>query len=341
MLKLCHKSKGSDQMDSPARVAQIFYKMLNGTHINLDEAANEYKKSKRTIKRDMTIIHRVVPKNSFRHDLKTDDYYLLQGDVLPFEQAFAIMKVLLGTRAFGKTEMAAIGQSLTSLVATKNQKDMTDMLSALKGGSYLPVNHDNNLIDRIQKLNQAIKQHRPIKFTYRDSNSKGHSYKENVGVPISLYFANYYFYVIIYRENSDDEKGNGITYVYRLDRFEKIKVMPRKQLEIPDDKRTDEESIRNKSYLLNSGNIISYEFIYRGYYPAALDQLPNSKVKKDAEGEIIKTADGGVIIYGRMFFNGAKMWVHGQGNKVTVKAPQSLITAVKDELQETLNSYQK
>lgn len=341
MIYLPHNQKGSDLMDSNNRIMQLFFRMANGESINLSNAMKEYHISERTFKRDMTTIHRSLPENSyeFYHDLKTDNYFLNQKDILSFDETYAIMKVLLGTRAFRKQEMKSIGENLAKLVNTHDQDEITDLLTALKGGSYLPVNKDNNLINRINFFHEAIKRQRPISFNYQDSNPKGHSYKVNTGIPLSIYFANYYFYVIIYRENPDDEKNNGITYVYRLDRFSNLKMHTRKQLTVPDDKRTDEASIRNKSYLMNSGSIISYEFIYRGYYPAALDQLPNSKVKKDSEGEVIKTADGGVTIYGQMFFNGAKMWVQGQGNKVTVKAPQSLITAIKDELQSALDNY--
>ncbi|MGQ2375505.1 helix-turn-helix transcriptional regulator [Companilactobacillus zhachilii] len=343
MIYLHYNQKGSDLMDSNTRIMQLFFRMANGESINLSTAMKEYHISERTFKRNMTTIHRALPEKSyeFHHDLKTDNYFLNQKDILSFDETYAIMKILLGTRAFGKQEMNSIGKNLVELVDTHKQADINNLLSALKGGSYLPVNKDNNLINRIGFFREAIEKQHPISFDYRDSNPKGHSYKRNIGIPLSLYFANYYFYVIIYRENPEDEKNNGKTYVYRLDRFSNPKMHPRKQLTVPDDKRTDEASIRNKSYLMNSGSIISYEFIYRGYYPAALDQLPNSRVKKDSEGEIVKTADGGVIIYGQMFFNGAKMWVQGQGSKVTVKAPQSLITAIKDELQETLNGYEK
>jgi len=330
-------------MDSATRITNTLFKMINGERIDMQANMALYDRGKRTIQRDMTAIRRTIKPSTifkFHHDTKEDVYYLTHGDFLPFEEVLAIMKVLIGSRAFGKTELSKISTSLASFVSLDRQKDIDDMLTALKNGSYLPVNRDNDLVDRIKKFHDIINKKKAISFTYRDSNPAGHSNKTRVGLPLSLYFSGNHFYVIMYRLNSDKIKDidDGITYVYRLDRFLDVTVK-RKTFEVPRGKYEDEESIRNKSYRLNSGSAISYEFNYRGYYPAALDQLPNSKIKRTESGKIFKNPDGSVVVYGNMFFNGAKMWVLGQGNLVTVKSPQSLIAAVKKELQETLDGY--
>ncbi|WP_338217141.1 helix-turn-helix transcriptional regulator [Companilactobacillus muriivasis] len=330
-------------MDSNTRIANTFARMLRGERIDMQKNMVLYNCGDRSIQRDMEIIHHIIKPSEyfdFHHNTKDDIYYLTQNDFLNFEEVLTIMKVLIGSRAFGKEELNEISNSLSALVSDNHKKEIKDMMTALKTGGYLPVNQDNDLVDRVKKFHDIISKKKAITFTYRDSNPAGHSNKIRVGLPLSLYFSGNYFYVIMYRLNSDKIKNidDGITYVYRLDRFLDVTVK-RKTFEVPRGKYEDEESIRNKSYRLNSGSAISYEFNYRGYYPAALDQLPNSKVKRTESGKIFKNPDGSVVVYGNMFFNGAKMWVLGQGNLVTVKSPQSLIAAVKKELQETLDGY--
>jgi len=330
-------------MDSTTRIANIFARMLRGERIYTQKTMVQYSYKKRSVERDMAIIHHIIKPSeyfNFHHDTHDDIYYLTQNDFLNFEEVLTIMKVLIGSRAFGKKELNEISDSLSALVSDNHKKDIDDIMTALKTGGYLPVNQDNDLVDRVKKFHDIIRKKQAITFTYRDSNPAGHSHKIRVGLPLSLYFSGNYFYVIMYRLNSDkiENIDDGITYVYRLDRFLNVTVK-RKTFAVPQEKYEDEESIRNKSYRLNSGSAISYEFNYRGYYPAALDQLPNSKVKRTESGKIFKNPDGSVVISGNMFFNGAKMWVLGQGNLVTVKSPQSLIAAVKKELRETLDGY--
>ncbi|MFC6175300.1 helix-turn-helix transcriptional regulator [Companilactobacillus huachuanensis] len=330
-------------MDSNVRISNTLFKMICGGKIDTRENATLYSCDSRSIRRDMTTIHRIIKTTDhlkFHHDTKSDIYYLTHNDFLPFEEILAIMKVLIGSRAFGKTELNKISGSLAEFVSSEHQEEINNMMTSLKTGGYLPVNQDNDLIDRVKKFQDIIQNKKAISFNYRDSNPAGHSHKTRIGLPLSLYFSGNYFYVIMYRLNSEKMENfdDGITYVYRLDRFQSITVK-RKSFEVPREKFEDEESIRNKSYRLNSGSAISYEFNYRGYYPAALDQLPNSKIKRTESGKIFKNPDGSVVISGNMFFNGAKMWVLSQGNLVTVKSPQTLIAAVKKELQETLDGY--
>ncbi|ALB29514.1 WYL domain-containing protein [Companilactobacillus heilongjiangensis] len=330
-------------MDSNTRIANTFARMLRGEKIYTQKNMVQYNCGKRSVERDMAIIHQIIKPSDyfdFHHDTKDNIYYLTQNDFFNFEETLTIMKVLIGSRAFGKKELNEISNSLSALISDNHKKEINDMMTALKTGGYLPVNQDNDLVKRVKKFHNIIRKKKAISFTYRDSNPAGHSNKTRVGLPLSLYFSGNYFYVIMYRLNSDKIKDidDGITYVYRLDRFLDVTVK-RKTFEVPRGKYEDEESIRNKSYRLNSGSAISYEFNYRGYYPAALDQLPNSKIKRTESGKIFKNPDGSVVVYGNMFFNGAKMWVLGQGNLVTVKSPQSLIAAVKKELQETLDGY--
>ncbi|KRN99431.1 helix-turn-helix transcriptional regulator [Companilactobacillus kimchiensis] len=327
-----------DHIKSNPRITKIFAHMLQFERMNLTTTSEKFSTSKRTIQRDMQTIHNNVNKMdhyNFHHDIESDDYFLTQNDLVSFNEIFAILKILIGSRAFGKEELAMIGDSLASVVATEKQPIVSKMLTTLND-SYLPVNNSNHLIELVKKFSEWVNNQTTISFYYINSNPKGHSKDESVGIPLSLYFANNYFYVTMYREKTHSDGGK--TFVYRLDRFRDPRPKV-KGIKVPRDKWIDEESIRTNTYLLTSGSNINYSLIYRGYPQTALDQLPHSKVKKNSNGQIEHDSDHGVKISGKMNLNGLKLWVLSQGSLVTVLSPNSLIEAVKNDLQKTLDLY--
>ncbi|WP_164505096.1 WYL domain-containing protein [Companilactobacillus hulinensis] len=50
--------------------------------------------------------------------------------------------------------------------------------------------------------------------------------------------------------------------------------------------------------------------------------------------------DNGSLIEGNAYAQGLLLWIMGQGSRVRVKSPASLVKDVKDELQKTLKYYE-
>jgi len=326
--------------NSNKRITEIMLQLMEGDKINLNEMVEKYAVSKRTIQRDISTI-----KNNFKdsenfeylHDTVSQEYYLKKNGEIPFEEILAIMKVLIGTRAFSKAELRDISDDLLLTVGSDDQKIIKKTLTTIRSG-YQPISKTDHLIQDVLKFNKFIDEQTTIEFSYQSSDVTRKKSRQHEGVPLSLYFADHYFYVAMYIVKSENAAETG-TYVYRIDRFDDNINVIGKKIKVPRELWEDEDTIRDKTFLLNSGDKISYVFSYRGYPQVALDQLPGSKLKLAADGTTYRDKSGGVIVEGSLSFNGAFMWVMGQGDKVTVKAPQSLIKEVTGKLRSALDNY--
>jgi len=326
------------KINSNARIIEIMMRMIDGDKISEDEIIEKYQISSRTVKRDMSLIKNNYADSEdfqYHHDTLAKNYFLERKGLIPVAEIFAIIKVLIGTRAFSKSELRDIADDLLMTVGTNEEPIINKALTTIRSG-YHPISKSDHLIQDIMKFNNFILDQKTIRFSYLSSDVKGVAPKVHKGVPLSLYFSNHYFYVVIYVVKEGEVAGD--TYVYRIDRFKDI-MSTDHSIQVPRDKWEDEDTIRSKTYLLNSGSKISYQFLYRGYPQAALDQLPGSKLKRASDGSIYHAKDGGVVLEGELSFNGAVMWVLGQGDLVTVLAPNSLIKKVMEQLQGTLNRY--
>ncbi len=333
---MAKKEKGS----SNKRITETVMRMIRGDKFTKDEYIEKTGVSYRTFVRDMDIVKSNFKDSEnfkYHYDRVTKSYFLERKSSIPVEEVFAIIKVLIGTRAFSKAELRDITDDLLLTVGVNEEPIIDKALTTIRSG-YHSVSTSDHLIQDIMKFNNFILDQKTIHFAYLSSDVKGVSPKTHKGVPLSLYFSNHYFYVVMYIVKDGETKGD--TYVYRIDRFTDIMSTDR-SIQVPRDKWEDEDTMRSKTYLLNSGSNISYQFIYRGYPQAALDQLPGSKLKHATDGSIFHAKDGGVVLEGNLSFNGAVMWVLGQGDLVTVLAPNSLIEKVIEKLQETLNRYLK
>lgn len=332
------------KVDSNERITQIMIRMLEGEEINLFDVMAEYKVSKRTIQRDASKIKRSLRKYHFNFDLKHDTeneiYVLKRTQTKDDKEIFALMKLLLGTRAFGKDELEQVTDILEKSVGINDLPSVNKMLRTFRA-NYSPINdHPRiNLIALLWKLNDCIEKQKAIQFDYAntDPERKNHS-KSHIGVPLSLYFDSHFFYAVIYTTESGDKVVND-TRLYRLDRFVDLPVVKRSKIKVPRQNIMNEKSMRDRTFALSSGEIISYVFEYKGYFETALNQLPNAIIKRDANNQIIRNKDGWMTIEGRISQNGAYAWVMSQGKNVRVKYPESLIKRVKADLQATLNNY--
>lgn len=343
-------------MESNARITKLFARLLKSEKLNLNDIMEEFQTSSRTVQRDMSAIKRALinpnPNGDeeenqplplrLHHDLETEDYYLTHDDLISFDDIYAILKIVLGARVFKPIELQHLLDAFTPLVGTDKQVHLNNLSSFIKN-DYLPVNTTDDLIKRIALFRDLIANETLIGFYYINSSTTGPSYRKHYGVPLDLYYSNGHFYVIIYSEtNKYHEEGS---MVYRLDRFRDDDfTRSRRHVNVPRDKSETETSIRQKSYLLNSGQMVDYSLIYYGYEDNVMSQLPTAKIKRDEHKRIIKIKDKendrvGIQVSGRMLSNGLKMWVRSQGDLVVVKYPQSIIDDITATSLKILSYY--
>ncbi|CAJ1229602.1 transcriptional regulator [Levilactobacillus zymae] len=314
-------------MTSQERIVQLLFRLLDGESINFRAEARDYGCSERTMTRDQAVIaDALVHETEFEMGYKanTHQHYLDREDQISQAEALALIKLVIGTRALSRAEMQRVTHHLLNMLSLKTQKAVKKTIATTMA-AYIPVGADQKILPRLAKFSDYIIDKQAIKFSYQSSVPQGNHPQFQVGRPLSLYFADYYFYVVMYLED------NNRSVVFRLDRFDKVKSLNR-QLEVPADKKTDEGALRQKTYLLNGGYELHYRFRYWGYPQTALDKLPKSQVTHRHD-------DGSVTIEGDLFSQGALLWVLGQGALIKVLAPQTLINDVKATLQKTLAYY--
>lgn len=305
------------------RIIDILMRLLDGEKINSKDAAIFYDVKKRTIYRDLQII-RENPIFNNRYHLETDESqknrFVVKDEGINTNEILAIIQILIGVRALEKPELIDIVHHLRKLVSVKDQPKIDQLLKR----EYLPVKTSGNLLSRIGEFTEFIKSQVEIEFTYQGSLVTSDNKRLRRGVPVSLYFSNFYFYVVIFSQ----AKGSR---TYRLDRLLSYTEVTR-TTNILRSKLEDGTTIRNYTYLLNGGRKSYFKIQCWTYPQTALDKLPNSKIVK-------YEPDGSVIIEGYLYLQGLKFWILSEGTWVKVLESTSLVTEIKKELQATLEQY--
>ncbi|TGD23656.1 WYL domain-containing protein [Companilactobacillus suantsaicola] len=316
---------------SRARILDLFLRMYTGESVDTEWAAKYFNVKPRAIQRDYEIIKNVLEKYLpnkvmvLNREDRTRSLDIDEG--VPVSGVIAVLKMIIGTRAFSKEELEDFKEDILSLVSYK-ERPMVKTLLAATLSKYYPVDVPDDLLMRIDKFSEWIVKRKPIHFEYR--NGYPGKVSEFKGVPINLYFDTSFYYVMIYIVDKENLSENPL--VFRVDRF----VFPvkelRKSYNIPFDKKVDEGVVINKMFLLKMGNDVHYRFQYWSNPQTALNKLPGSEIEKSMP-------DGSVIIKGEIFSEGALLWIFSQGDQIKVLGPRSLKIMVKERLRKTLELY--
>jgi len=305
------------------RIIDVTMRLLQGERIASADAANLYGVNKRTIYRDLQII-RENPIFNANYEIEIDPvqkrHFVIDDGKISTKEVLAIIQIIMGSRALSRTELDKIVGHLRKLVITKDQAKVDKLLKL----DYIPVKSNGKLLDYIEDFTRLIESRTEIEFTYQGSMPNSDTHRLRQGVPLSLYFSNFYFYVLMFSQT----KG---ARVCRLDRILSYKELDT-SVNVPREKWEDGTSVRNFTYLLNGGRKSYFKIKFMGYPWTALGKLPNSRI-------ISQESDGGVIIEGHLYLQGLKHWILSEGTIVKVLEPQSLIEEVKKELRASLDQY--
>ncbi|WP_119317158.1 WYL domain-containing protein [Companilactobacillus formosensis] len=316
------------------RILNIFTRFLNHETMTMDWATEHYKANKTAIQKDFKLIRRILaqqmPNRQLVLDKSNSEYHITREGVIDGADAIAILKMLIGTRAFSKAELKDFTSDILDLVDDGDYRNIKVLLSATMA-EYKPVKVSDDLRERIRRLSECILKKRSVTFKYHSSRQGSDATKDIIGVPINMYFDTSYYYVMIYLLKDADPKDN--PRIFRIDRFEFPIDSSKRAINIPYSKKVDEGTMLNKTHLLKMGNDVNYSFEYFSYPQTALDKLPGSR--------IVEKKENSVIIEGSIFTEGALLWIFSQGNQLKVLGPDSLVRAVKQRLVDTLKLYEK
>ena len=300
------------------RILSIYQRLIEGRVLNKQQLALEFGVSEKSIQRDIEHLNIYLGEQTERADLmikysrKQGGYILENAEQyhLRREDIFAIIKVMLGTRAFNQKEMNDLINMLLRQMDQSNQK----MIKELIGNellNYVPLQHNEELLTKVWEFSEIIQRRQVIEMSYtREDFITIKRYLK----PVGIIFSEYYFYLIAYME---ELKPNALDYnhvkddhlrIFRIDRFNDYKVINR-NFYVPYSNRFEEGEFRKRIQFMYGGKIQKVRFRYKGPdIDSILDRLPTAHVLDEENGEYIVAAE--------VFGTGINMWIRSQGDYI-------------------------
>lgn len=315
------------------RMLEIFFRALRGEKISLKKLAEEYNVSTKSISRDINSIqnflaeHRELMQNAeLTYSHKERAYILNSDEFLKNKELFALVKIILGSRALNKEEILTLITKLKKFTTIQDRKTLENLIRK-EVYHYHEVKSDcKSVIDNVWKIVQAIEEKRTISIIYYKMNRDEVKHKIK---PVSVLFSEYYFYLIAYK--ADDMSYKPI--YFRIDRISSI-TEHREKFELEKKYDFDEGNLREKNQFMFPGDTVKIRFEFSGLsLQAILDRLPTAKVvEKNGNTSIIEAE----VNHGR----GIIMYLLSQGSWVKVLSPQSLADEIKEELNKMISYYE-
>lgn len=313
------------------RVLDIFYRAMKGENLSVRKIANEYEVSTKSISRDINDIKNflsdnrdIVGNTELQYSASTKSYYLEFENFLLSKELLAIMKIMVGSRAFSKIDILKLLTKLKNFVSY-HDKGILDELLEKELYHYNEVKHDcKNVIDNLWQLTRCIHEKIEISVTYYKVDRK---LIERKIKPVAIMFSDYYFYLIAYHSDKDDWKP----LYYRVDRIINI-IKHRNRFTIDEIHDFDEGELRSKIQFMFPGELRNIKFEYTGpSVQAILDKIPTAK--------IIEIIGNTKVIEAKTYGRGINMFLLSQGKMVKVLEPQTLVEEIKEELKVLVQNY--
>lgn len=315
------------------RLLEIFYRAMKGEAISAQKLAQEYEVSSRSISRDITDIkmfladHRDTVGNAeFVYNGADHCYRLSMDNFISSKELLAMTKVLIGAKAFSNNDLLKLIGKLKAHTSIGDKKALENLLHK-ELYHYTSIKfYCQSVLDNLWTVSECIEDKKPITITYfrMDKNQVKHKLK-----PISIMFAEYYFYLIAY----DYKDENSYPRYYRIDRITGI-TRHRETFAVSKEENFDEGVLRQRSQFMWPGKLRHIRFEFTGpSVQAILDRLPTARVIEAYEGKYTVEAE----VYG----DGIKMYLLSQGSWVKVLAPKEFAEEMKCEVEKMAGLYRK
>lgn len=304
------------------RVLYLYNQLLQGQVLEKSRLAERFDVNERSIQRDLDTIRDFLDREAVEegygprlvYDFGEKGYRLDKGRKTGLSNAevLAVSKILLGSRAFTKREMAGILDSLIENCVPREERRLVNGLLENERFHYVELQHHKKFLDKLMPLGQAIRECRVIQIRYGKLKEK--EAVERRVEPLAILFSEYYFYLVGFIQKPDRKDGSqrmeeSSPAIYRIDRIEKLKVLD-EHFKIPYADRFEEGEFRKRIQFMYGGKLRKIRFRYRGVsVEAVLDRLPTAR--------ILRKEDGAYIIEAEVFGKGVDMWVRSQGEDIT------------------------
>lgn len=313
------------------RTLEIFFRGLRGEDLAVSRLADEYDVSTKSITRSLNDIkaflanHReLVGNTGLDYSYQDKCYRLYMDDFLSNKELFALIEVIISSRAFSKKELLTLTDKLKRFTTADDRPKLTRLIQK-EIYHYSEVWRDcDSVEDTLWQLVNVIDEKREITVEYyrADRNWKVHRLR-----PVSLMFSDYYFYMIAFEADGDAT----IPKYFRVDRIKRI-TEHRKTFTISDAPDFDEGLLRSRSLFMWPGKLRTIRFEYTGpSVQAALDKLPTAR--------IIDRCRNGYVLEADVYGDGIRMWLLSQGSWVKVISPAEFVEEIKGEISGMLEAY--
>lgn len=312
------------------RILSIFERLCKGHVLTKHSEAALFNVNEKTIQRDFDNIRNYLDlartNAFFVYDRSLKGYRLETGHepYLKKEEILAIVKILIESRAFPKSEMNDLIDKLTNLVHPVNKEVIKKIMSNEKH-LYVDLQHEQSLFLSLWELTQAIHTKKLINIHYKREFDGVNNVRQLK--PVGLIFSDYYFYLIAFQLN---HKHNFPT-IYRVDRITELKVTE-EHFDFPYKNRFQEGEFRKRIQFMYAGELMTIQFRFTGPSPqAVLDRLPTARILSRTDYELVFEAE--------VFGTGIKMWLLSQGEYVEVLKPEELRNDMKNSVMAMLEKY--
>lgn len=306
-----------------ARILSIYSRMRQGQLIRKEEESVKYGVTVRTIQRDIDDIKCFLQNQETEtgevqevtFDRGSGGYRLETSaqSHLHSKELLAIFKVLLESRSLIKEEMfPIINKLINSCNGEENRKLLREYINN-EMFHFIELKHGQKLLDKLWKLEGAIKEQHCIEIKYRKL--KNSELVVRKVKPVGIMFSEFYYYLTAYIENIDKDKefqnpNDPFPTIYRVDRLENLRILD-EHFAVPYTERFEEGEFRKRVQFMYGGRLRKIKFEYLGEnLESVLDRLPTAIVENDKKGT--------TIIKAEVFGNGIEMWLRGQGDIVRI-----------------------
>lgn len=307
------------------RLLEIFFRALRGEDISVKELANEYGVSAKSISRTIAELKAFLADNrelvgncELEYSYKDKCYRLRMEEFLCSRELFALVEVMIGSRAFSREELLTLVDKLKRFTTGEDKPKLAELIRR-ELYHYPEVRHDcESVEDRLWEIAGCITDRREISIEYYRMDRKWVTHRLR---PASVMFTDYYFYLIAFKCDEDTDKP----FYFRIDRIKDITVH-RKKFDIRNMPEFDEGLLRKRSLFMWPGELRTIRFEFSGpSVQAVLDKLPTAKI-------IERMGGNKYLIEAESYGDGIKMWLLSQGSWVRVTAPQEFVEEMKREI---------
>lgn len=329
-----------------SRILDMYVRLCEGKTINKREEAGKFGVDERTVQRDLDDIRAFLSeRRQKKADMRTVVYnrsmegFVMdgtEGSLMSNDEILAVSKILLESRAFTKKEINVILDKLIAgCVPYKNMWLVTKLLSNERY-HYVELHHKSNIGDKLWQVGEKIQECKLLEISYEKKLPVQETVMRVVR-PVAIIFSEYYFYLIAFIVEKNDEQNYELKYdypaVFRIDRITNLTTLNEK-FQSTGANRFEEGEFRKRVQFMFPGKLVKIQFNYTGKsIEAILDRLPTAQIVSRQEGTYRVEAE----VYGK----GILMWLLSQGDSIEVLRPLSMRNEMKDMLLQMIDKYRE